>query len=214
MSNGPGAEAFNERVQRAEHFLIYFANGDRTYHQHKENMAYAGTAVLITAFGSALLSKNWPPVWTIYPSLTFALPILALVFAWTFFLAFVRFQLENRRWVAIRLAATEDILTSWSCQYPTTEELEPVTLTEQGSQDSLLRSVTWPSGSMPIKLDLIPQRFPRAFANAIAAKAAGGNPAVIHERILLLFTWLLFGALLTKTVVVLHAALYSGLTRP
>ena len=206
------AERFSRRVERAERFFLYFANGDRAYHQHKENMAYAGTAVLITAFVSALLSEDWPLIWNISPFLAFALPVLALVVAWIFFLAYLRFQLKNRRWVAIRLAATEDVLTSWSCQPPTVEDLEAVTLTEQGSKDGLLRSVTWPSISMPIELELIPHTFPRAYANAIAVRAAAGSPAVIHDRMLLLFTWLLFGLLLIKTVVVLHGALCFGPT--
>jgi len=212
VTNELPAENFTERVQRAERFFIYFANGDRAYQNHKENMAYAGTALLITAFGSALLSENWPPVWTQYPVLQFSLPVVSLVVVWTFFLSYVRFQLTNRRWIAIRLAATEHVLASWASQRPPAEALEPVRLTEQGTADSLLRSVFWPSMSMPIKLAVVPETFPKAFADALADKAKRGSLAVIHERILFLFTWFMFVALLMKTVVVLNAIVCSGLT--
>lgn len=68
--------------------------------------------------------------------------------------------------------------------------------------------------SMPINLAVVPEKFPKAFANALAYKAKAGSRAVIHERILFLCTWLMFVALLTKTVVILHTIVCSGLTEP
>jgi len=174
------AESFTDHLQRAERFFIYFANGDRAYHNHKENMAYGGAALIITAFGSALLSEKWPPRWTNLPVLQFSLPVLALIIVWIFCLSYLRFQLINRRWVAIRLAAAEHVLASWASRRPTAEELDLVCLTDQGTADGLLRAMFRPSKSMPIKLAVVPEKFPKAFANALAYKAKIGSRAAIH----------------------------------
>lgn len=131
MQQEPSDGSFAERVQRAERFLIYLANGDRAYHHHKENMAYAGTLLFVTAFGGALLSNNWPPHWTRFPLLGFTLPIIVLVMPWVLFMIYLRWQLWHRCWAAIRLAATEQVLASWSCRDPSPNDLQPATPNEQ-----------------------------------------------------------------------------------
>ena len=195
MEPGSSDSSFAERFQRAERFLIYLANGDRAYHQHKENMAYLGTALLVSAFGGALLSSNWPPLWTRSSLLRFVLPLIVLGITWVLFMIYLVWQLRRRRWAAIRLAATEHVLASWSCRAPSPDALQPTTPDEQQNTECCFRQCIWPSRSMPVTRDAIMRELPRAFVEALTETARTGSPAIIHERLLLVLSWLLFVSL-------------------
>ena len=116
------------------------------------------------SFGGALLSNNWPPHWTRFPLLGFALPIIVLVMAAVLFMIYLRWQLWHRRFAAVRLAATEQVLASWSCRHPSPSDLQPATPNEQRNEECCLRQYIWPSRSISVTRDVIMQELPQVFA--------------------------------------------------
>jgi len=204
MEQKPDSTYFTTKCfEQAQSFLTYLANGDRAYHNHKENMAYAGTALFVTGFIGALVSPNlWPLHLTNYHCLNSTLSLIFVVIAWFVFMVYLRFELRGRRWAAIRLAAAEDVLVFWSCRHPTVDDLEPESTNKTRDEEFLLFQFIWPSPSMSIDPDNnIMKVLPKSFAKALKERAEKGSPAVKHERLLLNLSSALSILLIIKLII-------------
>jgi hypothetical protein len=75
-------------------------------------MAYGGLTIFAAVVGAVMISDNWPPkAWGSYAR---ELALLAITVFWFAVLAYLRFQLRNRRWAALRMAGCEHILAMWA----------------------------------------------------------------------------------------------------
>src|SRR5262245_8898505 len=108
MAKVPSADP--EMIRCATEFVFHLREHYRAYHDHKESMAYAGAALYVVAFGSALIMKDWPPSWG-HAKVT--LTILGLTTAWLVMLIYLKWQLRRRRWAALRVAGAEKLLAKW-----------------------------------------------------------------------------------------------------
>jgi hypothetical protein len=101
-----------DSVTRAIDFVNSLQERYRSYHDHKESMAYAGLTAFTTASVVALVSSEWPPAsWGGYSR---QLGVIALMVFWLGVFVYLRFQLRRRRWAALRMAGCERLLGRWN----------------------------------------------------------------------------------------------------
>jgi hypothetical protein len=163
-------------------------------------MAYAGAALYVAAFGTALVSKDWPPGWG--PS-TNLLAVLAATVGWLAMLLYLKWQLRRRRWAALRVAATERLLAKWISQPPTEADLAP--WVPQPPQKSCpttpLLDYLWPLREAVSAVDRTEAVYPSALVYSLAMQEAGrSTEALNHERLVIIIGWVLYFALVVRTM--------------
>ena len=207
--------------ERAERFLTDLLSAHRAYHQHKENMAYAGAALYVLAFGAALTGETWPPAWWLDdPFWRRWGTVAAITTAWFVVLLYLRWQLGLRYWTAVHVAATQELLAKWITDLPKDEDLEPWKPPSNHSKDSnkfarnwrgnvwreLKRSSRWiadwicPSRRLTVKPDVPYAVYPKAVVEAWLKQAERGSGAVFHSRLVLCASWSIYVALLARTL--------------
>lgn len=200
MAKAPSADP--EMIRRATEFIFHLREHYRAYHDHKESMAYTGATLYVVAFGSALVMKDWPPPWG---SATLILTILAITIAWLGMLVYLKWKLRRRRWAALRVAGAERLLAKWITELPTEEDLatwvpQPA---EQICTVVKLVDYMWPIRSAVLVVDQSQAVYPHALVDYWMMQASGqGTEALIHERLVISVGWIIYGALLVRTVLV------------
>lgn len=198
-------------LERAERFLIDLLNARRVYHHHKETMAYAATALYVLAFGTTLVSTNWPPEWFMErPAVRGASTVAAITVAWILLLAFVKWQLRLRRRATIEVAGTETLLASWIQTRPSTEDLQPwrqPDASPSGFWSALRRRVVglidwvWPVTIVTIRADVLYEAYPSAAVTEwVRQEESVGTGAIFHERLVIFVVWIFYLALLAPTL--------------
>ena len=186
-------------MKRATEFIYHLSDRYRSYHDHKESMAYAGAALYIAAFVSAFVAKDWPPKWG---AATTPLTVGAITIAWLAMLNYLRFQLRRRRWAALRVAGIEKLIAKWVSEPPTADDLltwVPDANARVCLFDKLIDYV-WPlQGTVQI-VDRTEAVYPRALVRSWLIATEQGTEALIHERIVILIVSLLFVALMVRTL--------------
>jgi hypothetical protein len=170
-------------------------------------MAYAGAALYVVAFGTALVSKDWPPAWG--PS-TKQLAVVAASVAWLAMLFYLKWQLRRRRWAALRVAATERLLAKWISQPPTEADLAPwVPQPPQKScSTTTVLDYLWPLREAVSAVDRTEAVYPSALVYALAMQEAGrSTEALNHERLVVVIGWALYIALVVRTMLFVADAL-------
>ncbi len=202
MSDAEQATA--DQSERAIDFVKVLLTRYTSYHDQKEGMAWAGFALFAAAAGAGLLSKSWPPQWG---TRTTILALGAVTLFWLGALGYLRFQLRRRRWAALRVAGCERVLAGWVLDSPTKADLVPAAPAHAPmSRWLLLVDLFWPrKGAVAAvhrgKQHKPPEPFyPQCLVKAWISQETAGTEAVIHEYLLAAATWVLYGALLLRTL--------------
>jgi hypothetical protein len=186
---------------RSHDFVHALWSHYRAYHDHKESMAYAGAALYIATFGTGLVSSAWPPFWGY--AATVPLALIAIVLAWAIFNGFIRFQLRNRRWAALRIAGCEAVLAYWLLHPPSENDLAfgDAPVAPPHARFFTLLDFLWPiRRGVPVLEPALPA-YPRQLVDAWVAAQAKGTHAIVHERLIAAVSWGLLLALLWRTAV-------------
>jgi hypothetical protein len=202
----PAAEA----DKHAASFVKAEMDRYRGYHDHKESMAYAGITLFIGAYGAALVSNAWPPQWIASSPITL---IAALTGIWLFVLVFAKWQLVRRRWAALRIAGCERLLARWITQVPSEQDLatwRAPAAEERGRRERLVGvakaavlTVTdhvWPLRSVHPVVDVHEEVYPTALVREWQEQEGRGTAALFHERLVVVLGWLVYAAVLLRTV--------------
>jgi hypothetical protein len=171
-------------------------------------MAYAGFALYLTAFAAGLISPRWPPSWNCSsPGVRFLLSFAVATMGWLTALGFVGWQLLRRRLAAIRVAATEKLLTRWLTESPRDTDLQPWQYDSPDQSRALRRKwwhFFWPPAAPVPEGDVKDGGFPSVLVAAWRAQESWpGTQARTHETGIILVGWLLWLALVIKTALVL-----------
>jgi hypothetical protein len=196
----PGEPADQATVGRATAFVFHLRDQYRSYHDHKESMAYAGAALYVAAFGTALVSKDWPPFWG--PA-SKQLAVVTVTVAWLAMLFYQKWQLRRRRWAALRVAATERLLASWISRSPTEEDLTPWApqLPEKSCPSTTILDYLWPLREAVSAVDRTEAVYPSALVRSlIMQEARRSTEALNHERLVIIVGWALYIALIVRTI--------------
>jgi hypothetical protein len=192
------SEAPADARDRAAIFIRDLGKRYEAYQTHKETMGYAGFAVYVAAFGTALVTKDWPPWGSKH------LVVLGVTVAWVFVLIFVKWQLLRRRWAAIRVAGVERLLARWVVHAPTSGDLATWKKEPHARPGASVRIIDhiWPLKRAVVPVDVSQETYPCALVEAWRAQAADrGTAAISHERLVVVLGWLLWAAVLLRTVV-------------
>lgn len=182
------------------HFDVY-----SSYHAHKEAMAYGGLTIFAAVVGAVIINENWPPkVWGSY-SRTIAL--FAITVLWAAVLAFLRFQLRNRRWAALRMAGCEHILAMWASSQLKPEHCEPAHRKSASHRPLSVRVIDfllWPlkdgvRGIQSPKNDSEPALYPAIVVTEWETQEQRGTNALRNERVLHAIAWLGYASLMIRT---------------
>jgi hypothetical protein len=189
----------SDAANRATALVEGLVERSGSYHDHKETMAYAGITLYVAAFGTAILSKDWPPAWGPYTRIK---TIVAISVAWILVLRFVKWQLLRRRWAAIRMAGAHRLLARWVAAPPTAKDLETWKKRSGQRPSMVIRLIDHvvPLRRAVLPVDVAQEVYPRALVEAWLEQARDhGSEALFHERWILLIGWLLYFALLIRT---------------
>ena len=189
--------------QRATEFVRELLSRYSSYHDAKESMAFTGFTLFAGAMTASLVSDSWPPWWG-YHSTRWAL--LALSITWLGFLLYLRFQLRRRRFAALRVAGCEHVLARWILSPPGIEELTPK---DRDLPPLRLSRAEWLwdwvcplRRSTPVLKKLQAGEQPIYPADLVAEWVAieeKGTDALLHERLITLAGWMLFGVAFVYT---------------
>ena len=162
----------------------------RSYHDHKESMAYAGITLFAGAGLASLFSSRWPPDWGEH---TKALAIAAVLALWIVFLVFLRFQLRRRRWAALRVAGCERLQARLIQGTPSEQDLAPWAATAVPKTSLLTRFTDWfwPRQATVKAVDLREGVYPRILVQEWLEQEARGTEAIDHERLITVTGWLI-----------------------
>ena len=194
--NDASSPDYSPMQERATQFVRDALQHYRAYHNHKETLAIAGITFHVTAFGVALISKDWPPY---RPLLTSVL----ITLAWLLILFYLKWQLHRRRWAAMRMAGAERLLARWISQPPSPDELKPAPV-EKKKQPSictiLIDYVVAVKGVEPT-VDISEPVYPTALVRLWQEQEERERPtrAIVQERFIVLVGWILWLALLVRT---------------
>jgi hypothetical protein len=183
--------------------LEYVAHLDehyRSYHDHKETLAYNAMALYVGAFGIALVTKDWPPAWAIRDPL---FGFWAVTAAWLVFLLYIKWQLRKRRWAALRAAGTDRMLARWTISPPSAQELEIIKATGTREPDcwEMIVDHIWPLRAAVPVLEGDEPVYPRALVETwLTVQRNKGTSAVVNEGLLIVIGWCLYLALLARTI--------------
>lgn len=187
-----------EDQAEARHFVVDLLGHYRSYHHHKETMAYSGMALYAGIFGAGLLSPNWPVAGDKWAR---SISVLAVVISWLFFWSFLQFQLHRRRWAALRAAGSERLLARWVQKAPSRRDLrtDSSAVREPISASRRVLGWFWPlRGTVPA-VDVEEAVYPTSLVQTWLEQERRGTGAIWHERVFAGAVWLLFVLLLMKT---------------
>lgn len=196
----PVPSADPKRIECASAFVFDMLNRAATYHQHKESAVYAGITLFAGVAGAGTISGTWPPDWGRY-SVPLALGAVTLL--WLVVLMFLRFQLTRRRWAALRVAACERLLAAWIQDQPSDEALaySPSTSRPPPSLCDTVANWAWGCKAAVRAVDTAQSTYPSALVNELLDQERRGTDALIHERLILLTGWALYGILILTVLV-------------
>lgn len=177
------------------------------YQKHKESVAYTGLALFTGATGLVLTSKDWPP--SVWNSNVCVLSIITLTAFWFAVLFFLRFQLQRRRWAALRVAGCERVLVRWATNKIDTERLSAdkrPQLDENEKISTLLRIIdwVWPQKYSVLAIEEPKESdkpyYPGVLIDAWREAEESGTAALRHERLIILSGWALYACMLYRTL--------------
>jgi hypothetical protein len=182
--NGPASYSSDEQLQ----ILVALLGNTDSYHNHKENQAYAAFAAYIAIMGGASLLSPWPPkIFENQAADTFlTLFGLLIIFFLSYF--FIRWQLENRRYAAVRNTGIYNVLlhalaNSFPPQSPDSYVSPPI----KGWWR--VPHFFFPLRGFAIKIDET-KDVPSTLAEQWKGLETGDN-GIFHERIIVLVMWAL-----------------------
>jgi hypothetical protein len=123
--------------------------------------------------------------------------------AWLFMLTYLKYQLHKRRWAALRVAGIDKLLAKWILDPPTVEDLSTWVPQPDGGICPTIKVIdyVWPLRDALSVADRTQAVYPRALVNCWLMQATGhGTEALNHERLVILIGWLLYGALVVRTL--------------
>jgi hypothetical protein len=167
------------------------------YHDHKENQAYAGTALAVAAFTSIVIADRWPPAWvkSQWPSWSWAIEWFTLTLTWLLIRKFIAWQLSQRRYAAIWIAAGEEVLLRWLWAQPQESDLRPRGKGASPIEAPPPRLARLMDGFFRLRVDadVHASAFPAAVADTIDRITPRYTGTRLHETILLLAGWIFYG---------------------
>ncbi|GEM_PF-1353046 len=203
------------KYEHTEKLLIFLHEGFLRYHNHKENMAWAGTAAFVAAFGAALISKDWPPAWVSQDlfwqriATSIGITIIAVLAG-----IFVKWQLRNRRWASIRVDAIEYLLFTWLGNPPRDEDLKgyeapkdsPKGLCRTQKVFKFVKDSFWPSKKIYTKESSLTgaplETYPQPLIDTwIDYEKHGRGAPISHERLITVTMWVFYVAVLVRTII-------------
>lgn len=122
---------YSDRVKKALKLIEISLPLESAYHDHKETMAHVGMAIQIAFCTGVITLQEWPPNWigefsilglSVSPQLS---SFCCLFSIWLLIHVFVRWQLRNRRYAAIKYSGLHRALGKWTFKSPKVEELVP-----------------------------------------------------------------------------------------
>jgi hypothetical protein len=188
---------YPQRIANVEALLVRRAEHLGAYHDHKENQAYAGAALATVLLSSILLMDGWPPSW-LAASIPRSAPLAAgigVTVLWLLLRSFIVWQLANRRTAAIRWAAIQTILARWTALKPTDDELQLWTAPHDRQRHRFSGWLRFHSRS-----DVGDIHWPAAVVVAWQSIEEGYRGTRLHEELLLGSGWLLYGAVIIRTM--------------
>ena len=212
-----GDKELNQKQERAWQFVTSFVTLYETYHNHKENMAYAAAAAYVAAISAGLITDSWPPE-LFSDQLSLVITFISVIHV--IMILFLSWQLKNRAIAAICVAGGLRLLTQWIVTPPSETDLNPPNDKDSNSderppQQSLrvkikrvictiykwVRSWEWilPTEHVRVIGDVELRIYPTALYDACNEQTERGTGAVIHSRLVLWACWLFFVALVVKT---------------
>lgn len=206
-------EEYRRKLERTEKYLYDFLNAYRTYHNHKERMAYVSFVVYLGFFASALLAGTWPFHHEI--SISDNITIIIITAIWLFALVFLKWQLRLRRIAAIYVAAAQEVLASFLSELPLKSMLEPNIRNGDEINYSCVKRLTvflgksfffiidyvWPVDIHKyIAVDVNPDLYPYCLSQAITERFKKGTGAIFHERLLVLLGWSVYIGIIARVV--------------
>lgn len=190
-----------EAVRRAEAFLSGFYQSYIGYHNHKETMAYAGMALIVTAFAGVLLAEKWPPDWLRVSGPTAI--ALAVTGVWLLLLLFLTWQLRLRRWASIHVDGAWNLLGRWVSAHPTQADLAPWTPDKcqhlSVPQRRQFFHYLWPMLSDEEATTEENKGYPTALVKEWIRLEKHPN-ILLHERLLVGGGWVLYALVLIRTL--------------
>src|SRR5262245_3025056 len=184
--NGNQTTTGSTSSDRAVDFVRCLHDRYVSYHAHKESMAYAGLTLFGAAVGGALVSGTWPPqTWGTYRT---AIAFAAVTMLWLGILAYLRFQLQRRRWAALRVAGCERVLAKWIVAVPVGDGLNP----KNRPPVRVGRLVRLVNFVWPLKAAVL--------AIEPASSDNPGTDALEHEHLMVAAGWLLYAVVALYSV--------------
>lgn len=175
------------KAKRASELLVELLGYYRSYHNHKESMAYAGITLYGGVGAASILSRDWPPDWG---PCTHWWATLAIAALWLFFLLFLRFQLHRRRWAALRSAGAERLLAKWVQAPPSADDLAYRPAEAKRSPESPILDWLWPQARAVLVVEVDHQVYPKCFVEAWLEQEKHGTDAIHHERLIVIAGWI------------------------
>jgi len=193
---------------RAIAFAALLVDRYRSYHDHKETMAYGGTTLFIAGVVATITADKWPPQWLASSKCLLTAFITGV---WLIVLVFVKWQLRRRRWAAMRLAGVERLLARWVSAVPLSDDdLQTFTPSKVQAKTRLSRALSWlkhaamvlldhiwPLNAVRQAVDLGEAVYPKAFVDMWELQwKEKGTEALFHEGLLVLTGWAAYAVLL------------------
>ena len=168
------------------------------FRDSKETMAFAGLAVFLGAVSTALVSRDWPPV--------FAqgrpwLVILAFAVLWLLVAVYLRYQLRNRRWAALRVAGCDWLLAEWLPESPQAMAKAKSTPARPPTPSSfvLALDVLWPLRRAVVAIDPKLEVYPTEIEESWLRAGERSTAALSLEYIIHATGWIGFVAVGLRT---------------
>lgn len=194
------------RVERVDKLLEHLLADYSSYHNHKENMAHAILLVQLAVFGAVASTSPWPPAWVSDVTVSFTisknwLASLAVFAVWALSHFLLRWQLQRRRWAALRYAGTLRTVRDWALSPPDQSDLEPWKAGRKvrlRAWRTILDYLLPPIGTLEnIGSDVSDEGFPKGLVTRITEQNRTG--AVRAEWVLTMGSYLILAGLAIRT---------------
>lgn len=184
----------DEIVKNFTQLLQAMFSKSASYHNHKETMAHAGTALQLALMTWLISQKtSFNSCWIENAGLSQNFVLGFYIVIWSLLHVFIRWQLRNRRTAAIELATYQKTLRKWAYSTPTQDDLVP--FCEKPNDKSCIKKFLdhfIPIKSASPQLDIDKYGFPTDMAKIWIEQEKEGTRAIASEWFLCIASALMF----------------------
>ena len=177
----------DNKYYNLEKYANLLLSNTSSYHMHKETMAHAAFLVEVALFGAIMSMSQWPPSWVPTISLSSKyVGMIGFLVIWGAIHVFIRWQLRNRRWAALRYGGIIRAIRTWITKLPEDDDYLPYVGEKTKGKHKLCRLadmiITWPQADIISDVELDGE--PTGIVKCIKEQEKVGTGAVKAEIIL------------------------------